>query len=604
MCGIVGFTGSNNRRVLLKMMAKVHHRGVDDAAIFEGDGVSSGIKRLAINDLRKNLYPLISDNKRLVLVFNGEIYNYEELKKELGKEACRLKTKVDAEILLLLYEKYQEKCLEYLDGMFAFALYDKKRKIIFCARDRFGEKPFYYSNRHGVFIFGSEAKSLLPHPLISKNINGQALFYYLRFGFIPFDLSIFKDIKKLPAGHYLIWGIKDKKIRIRKYWDLNFTEKLPEIKIENAVDQIEQRLLTSVKRRLLSDVPIGIFLSGGLDSSLVAAMIKKFINKPIPSFSVRIPGKKYNESLKASQVAKFLKTKPFVIDFTAKDVFKILPKISKIFDEPISDPAALPTFKMCRSAKKIIKVVFTGEGADELFGGYEWYRKELNFHKKWNWIPKIISNNYREIVPYRILRIFSKLPVYYFSQQRFSLIKTKQILKKRYWRRINFKDPFLRFKNKKFGNRLLELMLYTDIKSLLVDQLLVKVDRTTMVNNLEARTPFLSKDVAEYAASLPSSFKITKRFQNKYILRKVAEKYLPVGFCRQKKHPFLLPLNEWLRGPLGILLDDLVNWTLKNRSPLNHMPIKDLVNSHRQGKNHGDRLWVLISLKHWLENLE
>lgn len=603
MCGIVGFTDRKDRSILEKMLIKVHHRGVDDSACFEDGYVSLGIKRLAINDLRKNLYPLWSADRQLVLIFNGEIYNYKGLIQRFRRFKYKLKTKVDGEIILLLYEKFGKDCLELLDGMFAFVLYDKRKKVLFCARDRFGKKPFYYSVRNKKFIFGSEAKSLLVYPNISKKIDYQALYYYLRFGFIPLNLSIFEDVKKLSPGHVLIWDLKTKKIKIQKYWDINFIKKISVKNKEEIERQLENKLLTSVEQRLISDVPFGVYLSGGVDSGLIAAMIKKIIKKPFPTFSVRIPGKDYDESQKAQQLSKFIGTNHQVINFKADDVINNLDKLSRFSDEPISDPAALPTLKMSKEAKKKVKVVITGEGADELFAGYNRYIKELQLFEKWKFMPKIISKNYKYPFPYNILQILSKPQVYYYPQHYFTLRKAKKIISHDMHNKIDFyRDPFLSFKSKKFKNNL-DLMLYTDVKSRLVDQLLIKGDRMTMANQIEARAPYLSRLVSEYAASLATDLKINGFYQNKYILRRLTEKYLPKKFCWQKKHSFRLPLDKWLRNDFFSLAEESFSLLANQSLPIDISYAKRILNDHRLGKNNGLKIWCLTCLINWYKNL-
>jgi asparagine synthase (glutamine-hydrolysing) len=602
MCGIVGFTGKKDPQVLGEMLEGVHHRGVDDVGLFKDGNVSLGMKRLAINDLRKGLYPLKSPSQQLLLVYNGEIYNCEQLKKKLGRGTKRLKTKIDGEIILSLYERYGKKCLDFLDGMFAFVLYDRRRQILLCARDRFGEKPFYYSCKQKTFIFGSEAKSLFPHPLVAKKISAQGLFHYLRFGFAPFDSSIFEGIKKLPPGHLIEWDVRTKKARLEKYWDLDFGKKIKKPNLETAAGDLEDLLIASAEKRLLSDVPIGVFLSGGVDSSLSTAILKKFISGVLPSFSVRIPGSEFDESQKASEMAEFLRTKHHLIDFSSDDAWQSLVKLARVADEPICDPGAFPTLKMSEKARELIKVVFTGEGADELFAGYEWYKRKLVLEKKWKAFPKIIARSDKTVLPYRLLQILSSLAVSYFPPQYFTLWRAREILRKNFSQKISFTDPLLRFKNKNFLSSL-DLMQYTDIKSYLADHLLVKVDRATMASSLEARTIYLEKEVAEFSASLPEELKITKQFQDKYLLRKVAEKYLPSEFCWQEKHGFNLPLNQWLRGDLFPLAQESISLIDDLNLPLDSRIAQGLLDNHKKGENNGLSLWCLICLINWYKNV-
>jgi len=603
MCGIVGFSGRKNYQLLERMLKKIDHRGPDETVFFKGKQVSLGMKRLAIIDLRQKLYPLKSKDGQLILVFNGEIYNYRQLRKQLEKEGKKLKTKLDAEVILFLYQRFGEKCLNFLEGMFSFTIYDQRKKILFSARDRFGEKPFYYCFKKGSFVFASEARALLKHPLVSSKINYQAFYYYLRFGFIPKDLSIFADIKKLLPGHFLIYSLKDKKLYPKKYWDIDFLAKTKEVEEKNALKKIKTELVKSVKQRLISDVPVGLFLSGGVDSAILTALVKKIRGKRVETFTVKVNAKGLDESQKSSKLAQYLKTNNNIIDFGPQDLVDNLGQLLKISSQPICDPAAAPTFKMSRLARKKVKVVLTGEGADELFAGYPRYLKELRLVRKRRLLPKIFSQSYQYSLPYNLIQAFSNLSVSYFPQQHFTLRKAKKIINKNLHDRIDFyQDPFSRFKSKKFRNNL-DLMLYIDLKTRLPDELLIKTDRTTMFNGLEARAPYLSKDLAEYAVMLPLSLKIGKKDKNKYLLRKLAAEYLPKSFSQQEKHSFSLPLDQWLRKDVYLFIKESFESINGFGRFFNLKFAKRILEEHRQGRDHSLRVWSLVCFINWYKNI-
>ena len=601
MCGIVGFTGQN-KKVLQQMVDKVDHRGDDDVATYSTPTVSLGMKRLAIIDLSKSIYPLFSKNKNHLLIFNGEIYNYQQLIRKHSLTSNQLQTQADCEIILFLYQKYGPKCLKYLDGMFAFALYDKEKELLFCARDRFGEKPFFYSIKGGEFIFGSEAKSLLPHPNISSTINPQSLYYYLRFGFAPNNKSMFQDVLKLQPGHSLIWHIKSKRLSINQYWDINFSSRKKSLSFATSAKQLDELLNDAVKNSLASDVPYGSFLSGGLDSSLTTALLQQYSSAKIPTFSIKVDHSGYDESDQAKEVAKILGTQHHTVAFSYQDIKKYLPKLQKHADEPICDPGAFPSYKLSHYAQKRIKVVFTGQGADELFAGYEWYIRMQAISKRYHLIPKIIRSNANLVTPYRFLQIFSPLSVSYFPPQYFTRWQVDNLLQPEYKSQIKISDPFTLFKDLNFDHPL-DMMQYTDIKSYLVDHLLTQADRVTMANNIEARTIFLNHHLAQYVASLPPSFRLNKKFGNKYILRKVAEKYLPHHICWQNKKGFSLPLGYWINNNLK----DFVRSHLDKISDLN-LPLKSdrvnaLLNQHSNGQDRSTELWSLICLINWYQHV-
>jgi len=599
MCGIVGFTGKQNKILLKKLLKTIIHRGDDEATYLTSPGINLGMNRLAIIDLSKNLYPL--KFKQYILIYNGEIYNFKTLKQKLIKKGIKFKTNSDAEIILPLFDLYKSNAFNKLDGMFSICIYDKKTKQIILARDKAGEKPLYYTQLNQNFTFASELKTLIKlakSQSLNLKLNHSALSQYLTQGFCSKQQTLIKEFKKIPPATYLIYKIKTKQVIKKTYWkpntNLKNTSKLSKDMLKNKLTHL---IKTSVEKRLVSDVPIGCFLSGGVDSSLISYFASQKI-KNLKTFSIFFPDSiKHSEKIYANKVASWLNTQHTNIPCTANSVKLIIENIHKYIDEPINDPAVLPTFLLASQARKSVKAVLTGEGADEIFAGYRRYQKELLASKLRpfaNSFP-LIKQTRNIIASSKYQKIFTSLSQHYSSQTIWKPSELKKLLNK-HSRQLFISNYLTKYESL---NPLLAMQL-TDFKGYLAEQLLMKVDKITMANNLESRAPYLNSDIINFALSLPNHYKI-KNIHGKYLLKKVAENFFPKLFVWRFKHGFSVPLNKWFKNELK----DTVLKSIEDLNSYNQIfninYYSHIVNQHLNKKeNHADKIWSIIVLSKWL----
>jgi len=613
MCGIIGrvnFSGKKiNPKNLRKATQGLFHRGPDDYGIWEQNFCGLGHRRLSIIDLSKSgNQPMVSSDNRYVCVFNGEIYNFRSLKQELSKAGKIWNSLSDTEVLLEGWIKWKEELLTKIDGMFAFVIWDKKEETIFAARDRIGEKPFYYNFDGNEFGFSSRPKQLFDlFPSLSKEYDPQSLRYYLESGYIPGSFSIFKKIKKLEPGTYM--KVNKSGLTIKKYWNLSIIEKNTKLKYypENKlVDQLDDILLRSVKNRMNSDVKLGAFLSGGIDSSLIVAMMKKNNSEPINTFTIGFNVKEYDESKDAESVAKFLGTNHYCKHIDEQDLLNLLPTFLDNFDEPFFDSAAFPTMAVSQLAKKHVSVVMTGDGGDELFGGYHYY-KIIDMLGKFQSLPVSI----KEAISYFTKSIPShkfKLLGSAFKEQNIprafaysrSIAKDyHNILSDQYLETtIGMKDLFdnsaaLFPKNLSSS----EIGMRLDTLFTLNDDYLQKTDMATMSYSLEARAPFLSQELVEWAAALPDNWKI-KGSVSKYLLKQLAYRYIPKKILDRPKRGFGVPIDSWLRYQLyDWAYERIYNKDYYKGLPINQSEVIKLYQSHKSGKrNIQPLLWAILML--------
>lgn len=614
MCGITGFYNLNGKPVdkglILLMTEKVKHRGPDDSGVYFGQNIALGQTRLSIIDLSKDGHqPMCDISENYWIVFNGEIYNFKEIRKELEFLGHNFKSKTDTEVILNSYKQWKEKCLDKFDGMFAFAIYDKVKKEIFVARDRMGEKPLYYYFDNEKFIFASEIKAILEDKEIKREINNQGLVNYFTFGHSVAPDTIYKGIKKLLPGHYIIF--KTNKIEIKRYWDISFSSQKQDLGEKFYYENTKKILEESVKERLISDVPLGVFLSGGIDSSLVVSMMAKNNIKPLKTFSVGfdMPGKEFNELKDAKIVANYFGTEHHELLLKESDLINTLNKIVYHFDEPFGDAASFPVFCMSQFAKKYVSVVLTGEGGDEIFGGYRRYVMEKNKHK-FLFLNHIFKNKFLNDSIGEIpgLRRFKKM-VNAFSVKDDLLRYTKwisffspDVLDKLLKDEIkndpllSYRDQLSLFKNDNWTSAVMGL----DQKILLPDGYLEKVDKMTMSFGLESRAPFLDHKIVEFANSIPVKYKING-FDTKSILRKIAREYLPNEICKKPKHGFAVPTNNWLRfGLEGYLKEVIFDQRTRQRGYFNYDYIEKIYKLY-QGKNQplDSQMWLLLNFELW-----
>ncbi len=625
MCGIAGIFNyiTNepvNKQVLEKSAWSIAHRGPDEFGFHFDDknGLGVGSRRLSIIDLSTGKQPLYNEDGSIVLVCNGEIYNSPELFEKLTALGHRFKTRSDCEAIIHLYEMYGTKCVEYLNGMFAFALWDEKKKLLFIARDRMGVKPLYYALQNNSIYFCSELKGLLALPEIKRELNPEALNKYLTFENIPSPHCIIKNIFKLEAGHFLT--IHNKNIKKEQYWDLPLD--LPKLKIteEEAIEELERLFSASVKRRLLSDVPLGVFLSGGIDSSLVAKFMAEHSSEKIRTFSIGFHEKSFDESKIAMRFAKELNSEHNQFLFDSKECLKLIPNLASLVDEPLSDASILPTYFLSNFASKQLKVCLGGDGGDELFAGYQIFpvhkliglydllprefKKLLLFmankmppRETYLSFPFVLKQFLRGAGLSTELRMFAWIGAYLDNEK-------KQLLNPHIQSMIteNTFEDIRTHLSKKFISTDEGRMLYLISKIYLTDDVLVKVDRASMFTSLEVRAPFLDYTIQDFAAQLPYDFKLS-RLTSKYLLKKMAKKHIPSYILNRKKQGFAIPVTKWLKYELK---DTLLHYTSKsyieNQGLFNHGFVEKIVQNHlNETWDNKKLLWNLLVFQIWYE---
>lgn len=566
MCGIAGFLSFNNKKLnkdlLLKMQKSISHRGPDFFDTWQSQDLTVGFahSRLSIIDISLlGSQPMQDRNKTVVISFNGEIYNHLELRKKLEALGYQYFSNTDTETLIYAYQEWGINFLSKLDGMFAFSLYDIKKNHFYLVRDRIGIKPIYYSLENGIFSFASEIKALWQLPWLEKKINNKSVYDYLTFMVTPAPDTIYKNVNKLESGSYLF--IDDKKNINKKKWYSQLNKKYDESYFSNEktiLNNIEKLLIKSVEKRMMSDVPVGVFLSGGLDSSLITSLMSKF-SKKIKTFTVAFKdGSEFNELKWARIVADKFKTEHYEILISEKEAFEFYESMVYQLDEPLADPVCIPFYFVSKLAKDNgIKVVQVGEGADELFFGYPTYFSYLNFYNRYwknsqKFVPDFIKRNIYKISKQliksksnhlEIMRNWSeKRALFWSGAISFNEYQKQFILNdfnydsfdiiKHYLKDLNESDDFIK------------KMTYLELKLRLPELLLMRADKMSMLNSLEVRVPFLDYKLVEYMLNLGSSWKI-KNNQTKYLLKKVAEKYLPKDIIYRKKVGFASPVERW-----------------------------------------------------------
>lgn len=624
MCGICGnFYFNTVKRVetstITRMCEAIIHRGPDDKGTYVNRNIGMGARRLSIIDLEGGHQPIHNEDSRKWVVQNGEIYNFQELRDALKQKGHEFYTKSDTEVILHAYEEYGEKCVERFDGMFAFAIWDADKEQLFLARDRMGKKPLHYLILNDQFIFSSEIKSILQHPDFKKEIEYEPIKNYLLYGYVPAPDSIFKGIKKLPPTHTLTID-KSGDTKIRNYWNMDFRSKVS-CDEEKIIDTIAQSLKEAVRKRLVSDVPLGVFLSGGVDSSLVLAMMCELLPPAgISAFSIGFDEAEYDESKYAKSVADCMGVNHFLEILPPEKVLRDLPKIIQMLDEPITDPSIIPTYMLSNFTKKYVTVALSGDGGDELFGGYPKYYAHKFSNLYDSLFPSLLRKNIDRIlyrsreVPQKI--ISDKIKRFliglsypseirnhawispFFPNEIDSLLteKIKKSLSNAYFSEVEEHAAMFR------GEEMIDKMIYLDTKLTLADLYLVKVDRASMACSLEVRSPFLDRQMVELAASIPSKLKV-KRITTKYILKRVAERYLPKQIIYRKKMGFGMPLSKWLRGELKpLVLENLSEERIEKEGFFNYPVIEELLNEHFEGKkDNSSRIWNLLVFQIWLK---
>jgi asparagine synthase (glutamine-hydrolysing) len=625
MCGIVGIYNYTNKEPVNKQILEnantvLYHRGPDEFGFYFDDenGIGLGSRRLSIIDLATGKQPLYNEDNSISLVCNGEIYNFPELYDKLISLGHKFKTRSDCEAIIHLYETYGTKCVDYLNGMFAFALWDKNKKLLLLAKDRMGVKPLYYGLQNNAFYFASEIKALLAMPFIKRELNIDALNKYLTFESVPSPHSIIKNIYKLEAGHILT--VQNGQIKKDGYWDLPLD--LPKLKIteEEAVSEIERLFSESVKRRLLSDVPLGVFLSGGIDSSLVAKFMADNSSEKIRTFSIGFHEKSFDESKIAMKFAKELGSEHNQFLFDSKECLKLIPNIANLVDEPLSDASILPTYFLSNFASKQVKVCLGGDGGDELFAGYQIFpihkliglydflprefkklilfmAQKLPPRETYLSFPFALKQFLRGVGMSNEIRMFVWMGAYLDSEKRKLL--NPEILSQI---DTNTFESITNYLSKKFVGTDEDRMLYLTSKLYLTDDILVKVDRASMATSLEVRAPFLDYTLQEFCARLPYEFKLS-RLVTKYILKKMAKKHIPSYIIWKKKQGFAIPVTKWLKHELkDILLTYTSKSYIENQGLFQYEFVEKLVQNHLSEKwDNKKLLWNRLVFQIWYE---
>lgn len=644
MCGICGEIDFNHKSIrpepIKRMCDILGHRGPDDEGMvyirgnqcFEkGDSfelpasqngfeVALGHRRLSIIDLSKAAHqPMCNEDGSVWIVFNGEIYNFQDLRRGLEKSGHRFKSHSDTEVIIHAYEEWDVECLNRFRGMFAFAIWDANLKQLFLARDRLGKKPLVYFEKNGRFIFASEIKAVLQAPNIERKVNPHALHEYLTYQYIPSPDTIFEGIKKLPPAHYLLYDPSGN-IRIERYWKLHFPRvqntynDLPEL-----CDQIRTELEESVKLRLISDVPVGAFLSGGIDSSLIVGIMAKLSGKPVKTFSIGFDEKEFDELCYAKLVSDQFATEHYEFVVTPNAI-EILPRLVWYYNEPFADSSAIATYYVANLTKNYVKVVLTGDAGDENFAGYQrylwskWVAQFIRIPEKLRrgLLPALLrgisSFHWKEKSLRRLVDFMESLSVdpgkNYAEQIKIFNAKEKEdIYTKDFGENLKNTNP-LDFLLKKFEEAetddLLDKLLYVDIHSYLPEDLLVKMDIATMANSLEARVPFLDHEFMERVAGIPSSLKL-RGSVTKFILKKAFSNFLPREILERKKMGFGVPISRWFRKELKkYVYEILLDRKALDRGYFRKEGIQRLLDEHVALRyDHSARIWALLILEIW-----
>jgi asparagine synthase (glutamine-hydrolysing) len=619
MCGITGrlnFDGAPvDRDQLHAMTEAVRHRGPDAAGYHFAPGIGLGHRRLSIIDLATGDQPMANEDGSVWTVFNGEIYNFAEVRAELEGAGHRFQTKSDTEIIVHGYEQWGARCVERFRGMFAFAVWDAKARRLVLARDRLGVKPLYYAELPGRgLVFGSEIKSLLLDPSVSREWRPDALDSYLTLLYIPAPATIYRDVCKLPPAHVLI--AERGTVRIERYWDLEFTGSGNAAREDEYVERLDALLHESVALRQISDVPLGAFLSGGIDSSLVVAYMVETSTAPVVTTSVGFDVHAYDELKHAETVARHLGCEyhPQVAD---PQVEQLLPTLAWHFDEPFADSSAVPTYYVSKAARQQVTVALSGDGGDELWGGYARHRVE-----QWEsrarrllggaatvagWAAHALPTSVRGA---RSLRRLALTPAEACADKHaygmFERAAKTRLYTGDFARSLGDTNPFEPFIQAYHACRsrdAVDRALYVDVKTYLLDDILTKVDRMSMAVSLETREPLLDHKLLEFAASVPVGLKI-RNGRTKYLLRRLLERKVPRQIVERGKRGFEAPIGEWLRKPLAHMATDLLTGgRLASRGLFNQREIDRLWNEHRTGTaDHRHRLWQLVMLELWFRH--
>ena len=617
MCGIAGKLNFDSTRPVDRdrisaMTTAIAHRGPDSDGFYYGAGVALGHRRLSIIDLSTGDQPIANEDGTVWVVFNGEIYNFADVRQELVHAGHRFRTHSDTEVIVHAYEQWGESSVERFRGMFAFALWDAARRRLVLTRDRLGVKPLYYAAHAAGVTFGSEIKSLLEDPDVPRGWSPEALDAYLTLCYVPGPRTIYQNVWKLPAGHLLV--AEAGRVRVRRYWDLTFTGDGDAAREPEYLERLETLIDESVRLRLLSDVPLGAFLSGGIDSSLVVASMVRQSAARVVTTSVGFDEQAYNELQYARTVATHLGTESHE-EMVRPDIVDLLPKLAWHLDEPFADSSAVPTYYVSKAARAHVTVALSGDGGDELWAGYARHRVERAELAARGWLGvrggrmagRIGTALPLSIKGARSLRHLALPPAAACAQKHAYGLFDDSIRASLYSgdfaREVRDADPFVDFRlaYQACGSPdPFDRALYVDVKTYLVDDIMTKVDKMSMAVSLESREPLLDHRLLEFAATIPASLKL-KAGRSKYLLRRLLERRIPKSIVDRPKHGFAAPITRWLRGPLAPMVDALLtDGRLRDRGIFEERTIARLWDEHRTGAvDHCHRLWSLVMLELW-----
>src|SRR5881227_2642969 len=622
MCGIAGIVRKDrapvDRELLARMNEAIHHRGPDEDGFYFNDGVGLAMRRLAIIDLKSGQQPIPNADRTAWIVFNGEIYNYRELRKQLEDAGHRFETNSDTEAIVHAYDQYGTDCPKHLRGMFAFAIWDTRNRSLFLARDRVGKKPLLYSQSSRQLIFASEFSALVLHPDVSRDVDFEAIHHYLSFICVPAPLTAYRSIRKLEPGHWLLW--RNGEIKTERYWQLDFSKKV-KITEEEAGERVVDLLRDAVRVRLMSEVPLGAFLSGGIDSSAVVALMAEESSEQVKTFSIGFEEQDFSELHHAKRVAKHVGADhhEFIV---RPNAMEILPTLVEHYGEPFADSSAIPSYYVSRETRRYVTVALNGDGGDECFAGYQRYAG-MNLAQSYAKLPGAIRDGI-------IAKVVGAIPG--FEAQQNPLRKAKRFVAaaslppaERYLRWISaftdeakqslysrdFLNETANFRTigiiepwfaKANGAGIVDAALLTDTMTYLPNDLLVKMDIASMAVSLEARSPFLDHHLMEFAATLPENLKL-RGLKTKYLLKRVLKRLVPQENLARRKMGFGVPIGSWFRGSMQPLLrETLLSDRALQRGLFKPDAVRSLVEQHVAHQvDHSHRLWSLLMLELWFQ---
>jgi len=626
MCGIIGIINLDrekaaDQKTAREMAAAIIHRGPDDEGFYFNHNVALGMRRLSIIDLKTGHQPISNEDHTVWVVFNGEIYNFPDLRDKLIEGGHRFRTHSDTEVIVHLYEDYGDNLVQHLNGMFAFALWDERRERLLVARDRMGEKPLYFSLiPNQAFVFSSELKSLVVHPQVERRVNLRALRKYLLYEFVPSPHTMIEGVQKLPPAHRLVF--EKGHWRTERYWQLSYESERLKIGEEEAADEVRRRLREAVRMRLISDVPLGVLLSGGIDSSSIAELAVEAAEGRVKTFSIAFDEKSFDESSYARLVAEHIGTEHYEQRFTEREMLEIVPEIPRLLDEPLGDGSLIPTYMLSRFTRQFVTVALGGDGGDELFAGYPTYPAHRLAHY-YRALPRLIRQGLIEPAVAR-LPVSTENLSFDFRAKRFvrgaafptgtrhamwmgsyDTEQQQRLLTPAVIAACPDNEAFdeLLVYDKSNGSNkidLVEQMMILDANNYLSECVLFKIDRASMAASLETRAPFLDHTFIEFMTRLPIDLKL-RGFTGKYILKRSMRDRLPAEIIKRPKKGFGMPVAKWVKGELRDLVrDTFTSQRLNRRGLFNPQYIQRLLDEHERGEaDHRKLIWTLLMFEMW-----